>query len=116
MTRDDLEQLREGWDFEAKLAGGRDGRGAVPSSFWETYCAMANTFGGRVLLGVRELSDGSLEPVGIEDVEKVERDLWSMLGDRTNVSANLLTRDMVTRVEVDGVTLLQVNIPTATRA
>jgi hypothetical protein len=26
----DLEALREGWDFEAKLAAGRDGRGHLP--------------------------------------------------------------------------------------
>ena len=27
MTPEDLETLRETWDFEAKLAGGADGRG-----------------------------------------------------------------------------------------
>ena len=29
MNREDLEALREGWHFEAKLALGRDGRGAL---------------------------------------------------------------------------------------
>ena len=40
-----LDALRKGWDFEAKLAAGRGGQGAVPDSFWETYAAMANASG-----------------------------------------------------------------------
>ncbi len=41
MTRDELETLREGWDFEAERAGGRSGGGELPASLWETYSAMA---------------------------------------------------------------------------
>jgi ATP-dependent DNA helicase RecG len=48
MTREELEALREGWDFEAKLAAGRDGKGAVPDSFWETYAC----YGAALLMGI----------------------------------------------------------------
>ena len=39
---DEIDALREGWDFEAKAARGRDGLGALPHEFWPTYSAMAN--------------------------------------------------------------------------
>src|SRR5690606_6390945 len=116
MNREDLESLRESWDFEAKLALGRDGRGALPESLWETYSAMANTAGGVILLGAEERDDGTLELVGIPDVERVERELWNNLQNPQKVSANLLDRKDVERVEVDGRTLLVLHVPKAGRA
>lgn len=43
---EDLRRLRESVAVECKLAGGRDGQGAVPEDFWATYSAFANTQGG----------------------------------------------------------------------
>ena len=116
ISRDELSNLCEGWDFEAKLAIGRDGRGAVPDSLWETYSAMANGWGGRILLGAKELNDGSLEPRGIDDIDTVEGDLWNLLRNPQKVSINLLQQEDVERLEVDGSFLLLLNIPRAPRA
>ena len=82
MTRDDIESLREGWDFEAKLAAGRDGQGAVPESLWETYSALANTAGGLILLGAREDREGAIEVRGLADPDRWigwERVFWSKM-------------------------------------
>lgn len=111
----DLAQLREGWDFEAKLAGGRDGRGALPSSFFETYSAMANTNGGTVVLGVAERADKSLEVRGLADATKVEQQLWDVLDNPNKVSANVLQRDDVQRLAVDGTEVLVIQVPRADR-
>ena len=116
MTLADLEAAREGWDFEAKKAHGKDGTGAVPDSFWPTYSAMANSAGGLIVLGVGEREDHSLYAAGLSDIEKVERNLWNTLGDRHKVSANVLNRDDVTRVEVDGLQVLLVRVPKADRS
>jgi predicted HTH transcriptional regulator len=116
MNRDDLEALREGWDFEVKLGLGRDGLGAVPESLWETYSAMANTDGGVILLGAEERPDGSLELRGIPDLDKVEREFWNTLQNPQKVSTNVLGRDHVERLEIEGKALLLVRVPKAARA
>ncbi len=111
----DLAQLREGWDFEAKLAAGRDGRGEVPSSFFESYSAMANTEGGTVVLGAAERPDGSFDLQGLADVGRVEQQLWDLLDNRQKVSANVLTRKDVQRASAHGRSVLVITVPRADR-
>ena len=101
LTLDDLLSLREGWDFEAKAAQGRDGP-ALPESFWETYSAMANSEGGLIALGIRERADRSLEVLGLAEPQRVETDLWNLLGNRQKVSANVLQRRHVQWLDIDG--------------
>ena len=71
---DDLSLLRESVDLECKLAAGRDGTGAVPEDFWPTYCALANTAGGVIALGLRE-KQGQFEVAGIQNIAKVRKEL-----------------------------------------
>jgi hypothetical protein len=54
----DIISLAESVTLECKAAQGRDGKGEVPDSFWETYSAMANTNGGEVYLGIEEKPPG----------------------------------------------------------
>ncbi len=110
-----LDSLREGWDFEAKLAIGQDGKGQLPNNLWETYSAMANTHGGIVVLGVKEKSDGRLVVHGLAAVDKIERDLWNCLANTEKVSCNLLGREAVERHDIEGKTVLVLRIPRADR-
>lgn len=115
MTADEVLSYREAYDFEAKAAQGRDGRGAIPGSIWSTYSAFANTQGGYLLLGAAERADGSLNMLGLGDVEQVRRDLWNGLSNPQIVNVNLLQNDDVNVVEVEGRELLLVHIPRAPR-
>lgn len=115
-TLDDVDALREGWDFEAKKAAGRDGRGKLPDDFWPTYSAMANSRGGQVVLGLKERRDRTLEVHGIGDPEAVQRELWDLLNNRNKISANLLSEGDVEEVEVEGRTLIVLRIPRAPRS
>ncbi len=111
----DLEQLVEGYDLEAKLASGRDGRGELPSSFFETYSAFANTDGGILLLGVEEAPDGHLTVNGIAEPARVARALWDGLNNRQRVNTNLLCEQDVETLVVDGKSIVRVTVPRATR-
>ncbi|MBF0115877.1 MAG: putative DNA binding domain-containing protein [Magnetococcales bacterium] len=111
----DFDLLRESWDCEAKSATGRDGRGHLPASVWETYSAMANTEGGIILLGVRERRNGQLQPIGIPDIERIEQNFWNQINDPDKVSRNLLRRQDVEQVEVAGNSLFMIRVPRAER-
>jgi predicted HTH transcriptional regulator len=111
----DIDALREGWDFEAKKAAGRDGRGKLPDDFWPTYSAMANARGGKIVLGVKERQDGSFEVHGVAEPERVVRELWDLLQNRNKVSENLLTEADVSIDELQERRIIAVSIPRARR-
>lgn len=67
----ELDELTEGLDLEVKKAAGKDGNRELPISFWEAYLAMANSYGGSVLLGIDELATGKFTVTGIPNTAKV---------------------------------------------
>ncbi|WP_199911725.1 AlbA family DNA-binding domain-containing protein [Dongshaea marina] len=111
----DLETLVESEQVEFKRAGGKDGKGALPKDFWPTYSAMANGRGGWVILGVRESDDREFIPVGVEQPEKVKTDLFNQLNDRDRVSVNVISERDVQLVAMQGLPVLAIHIPPATR-
>lgn len=110
----DIALLRESVDLECKLAGGRDGQGAVPDDFWSTYSAFANTQGGVVLLGVRE-KNGHFDVAGIQNVAKLRKALFDCLNNRQKLSVNLLNDSSAHEIELEGKTILAIEVPRATR-
>lgn len=115
-TLDEVEALREGWDFEAKKAAGKDGNGKLPDDFWPTYSAMGNTRGGQIVLGLKESPEGDLLVHGIADPERVERELWNQLENPQKVSANILKEGDVAHYAIEGKRILVVHVPRAARS
>lgn len=110
----DFRHLGERVDLELKMAQGRDGKGQLPKSFWETYSAMANSQGGLIVLGVSQQAD-AFRVTGVPDHEKVIQDLWNQANNRQVVSANLLTdKGVHVRDYPDG-KLIFVHVPQADR-
>lgn len=114
-TVEDIAALRETFEVECKLATGRDGKGALPKDFWETYSAFANSYGGEIFLGIKELSGPQFQAVGIADTTKLLDDLWTSLNNPQKVSANLLTRKMVQILIIGGVAIIRIHVPRASR-
>ena len=115
LTDTDLHDFAEEIDLEAKRATGRDGRGELPRSFFETYSAMANTNGGIILLGIEEKPKGFFTAIGIPEPKPVLKALWDNLSNRNQVSINLLADHMVSVLDYQGKNVIQVSVPRARR-
>ena len=107
-----LASYRENNRIEAKSA-----KGGLPRSIWETYSAFANTYGGVILLGVKEREDGTFETVGLTPVEAehLRQDFWNTVSNRSKVSAVLPIESEVEVLEADGGMVLAIHVPRAPR-
>ena len=115
ITSNDLPSLIENIDIEFKKALGKDGRGDLPDSFWETYSAMANSQGGTVFLGIEEKGNHELSCKGIIDTDKVIKKIWDILNDRDKISKNILTDSDVNIINIKDCKVISVRIPKAKR-
>ena len=90
--------------------------GGLPQNLWETYSAMANTYGGVIICGVRERKDGSWFTTGMKDVNKLKRDFWNQINNDNKVSINLLREKDVETYVINGDVILVIYVPAADRA
>lgn len=105
-----FDEYRENNRLEVKKA-----KGGLPDSVWETYSSMANCYGGIILLGVIEKSDGSFATTGLKDVEKLRKDFWNTVNNKKKISINLLTDNDVRSYELGEDIILAIHIPKAQR-
>ena len=87
----------------------KSARGGLPKSLWETYSAMANTYGGVILLGVE--SDGIIS--GIKNIDFLKKNFWDIINNPGKVSINLLNNDDVKEIAYQGGHILAIRIPRA---
>ena len=109
-----LISLNESYELECKLAAGRDGKGELPKDFWASYSALANTSGGVVLLGVKE-KKGEFSFNSIQQPERILKDLFDTANNPSKVSVNLLNNSDVSVLNIDGNTIIQIEIQRASR-
>ncbi len=106
-----IEQLKlsenSEWEFKSALGG-------LPSSLWETYSAMANTDGGSIVLGIVE-KHGKFEVQGVPDINKLQKNIWDCVQDRSCVSKNLLHNNDVYTLKIDNKDILVIQTPRAER-
>ncbi|MCP4789968.1 MAG: ATP-binding protein [Gammaproteobacteria bacterium] len=108
-----IAQLREGVSIECKLAQGRDGTGDLPEDMWKTYSAFANTRGGYIFLGLRELPDKHYEVAGVARPKQVLDKLWQGLNNPNKVSVNLLVNEDVKIWHLQQGNVISIKVPKA---
>ena len=112
LTSNDIQRLvsrRETASFECKEA-----KGGLPDSLWESYSAFANTDGGVILLGVREM-DGRLTVSGVANAKKLIKEFWDHVHNREKTSVNILFERNVYEVTFRGKPLVVIEVPRADR-
>jgi len=89
--------------------------GGLPLSLWETYSAFANSYGGVIILGLKESSDKTWRTTGLKDADKLLKSFWDTINNRQKVSINLL-RDSDVKVYYIGEDIvLVIYVPMAKR-
>ena len=110
MTREELaERLQkyEWSDIEFKQA-----RYGASQDAYKTVSAFANTAGGWLVFGVREV-DGALDVVGVVEVDKVQNEFLSTLRSGKRLNRVITVAEEAT--EVGGKTLLVFHVPESPR-
>ena len=76
--------------------------GGLPIALWDTYSSFANTYGGVIILGIRELDDKSWKTTGLKsaDKEKLLDNFWNLIHNSQKVNINLLSENDVEVYEV----------------
>lgn len=85
----------------------------LPKDFWETYSAFANTEGGMVVLGISEIEPGVFSITGVQNVEKVKKELFNSLQDDRKVSYNLISERQVKVRYFDEKAVIEILVPAA---
>lgn len=114
---DDFQAITEDDSVEYKKAAGKNGKGSVPNDFFESYSAMANTNGGTIILGIEQIGE-KISILGIEEPERVVKELFDLLNNPKKTSINLLSsqRVIIREVHKTGKRLIFVLVPRASRA
>lgn len=110
MGLSNLDKCKESNYLEAKSA-----QGGIPRSIWETISAFANTGGGMIVLGAKELRDGTLEISGLSDADKMLDDFWNAAHSPDKLYPCVLSDKDVRIEEIEGAQLIVVDVPRADR-
>ena len=97
--------LKESPEVEFKQASEK-----LPLNIYETYSAFANTNGGTIYLGIKEIRGGENVIAGVSNPEKLKTDFSNTVANSTKVSADLIREGDITTDTIEGKTILIIRV------
>ena len=102
----------EKFDFECK-----ESESVVPKSAYESYSSFANTNGGVIVLGVKEVkkvkkAEDRFIIQGIKNPQSQVNDFWNTINS-SKVNVNILSNDDVYVLSEDDLSIIIINVPRA---
>lgn len=104
----DIKNLIENKDIEIKKAAN-----SFPKDALETYSAFANTNGGYLIFGISENEDNSFSLTGVENTQKILKEMFDMLNNRKNINKNLIDDKNILCKTIDNKEIIIIYIPSA---
>ena len=92
----------------------KDASGGLPDSLWESYSSFANTDGGVILLGVKEV-DCKFSISGVPKAATLIKRFWDGVNNREKVNVNILFDRHVYSVKCRGCDVVVIEVPRADR-
>ena len=110
MAIDILQLINEGENAELECKEAGQG---LPKDLWETYSSFANTIGGIILLGVKQIGN-EFEVSGV-DAQKRLKEFWDLINNPPKASINLLDDKNVQVISIEGKQVIKIIVPRADR-
>lgn len=105
-------KYRENNRLEVKAANG-----GLPGSLWDSYSSFANSYGGCIICGVKERSDGSWKTTGLQNLSKLKKNFWDTIHNKNKVSNCLITEKNTEEYTLNnGDVILVIKVPAAARS
>ena len=104
-----LKEIKENDQIELKESS------QLPKSFWESCSSFANTKGGCIILGIKEIPSNQNEIIGLANSTKTLTDLWNGMSNPNKISFRILKNEDVFALKIHDHDILLVFIHEADR-
>lgn len=89
----------------------------IPEAMWETISSFANTDGGTIYLGVKEIKkEGALSEfiaVGVQNSQDMKTELLNQLKNKNKISYPIVSEEDIKVISVNEVDIIEISVPRA---